>query len=636
MSPADIRVAILGNPSQPAVPWNDENVTYLARMGFTAVQLNIAWSYRPNDEVLNLEDVVEIGAHGSEARAQIGRRAAELRRRAALAKQAGLRTILHVGAPFQGRNGYNGDALPQCVSDPTVLDRYAQALRTLGASQPDLDDLLVYTYDQDAWLCSEFEGCPRCSGVPLHLRVSGFINALAAVWRGQRPDGRLWWEPWELSAGQALAAIALLDPSATGLMLHSSIAEVISTMPVDSFVRNAALAAKDRGIALVIEAFLSSANEEVEPWTRLPVPCVTLRQVRAILTVPGVSGIKEYYGIAPSRFDINAQAAAELFQHPDWEDDAVLRRLAEGFDRPWLAEFWRRASLAYVKFPWDASWFARELGNSEPLHELTAAHVRGQQAAQPPWETPAWRSTRHGLFMATTDGRRHPWFLEDVGLRCAEAATTMDTALDWYDRHAGDGRIGENGGSDGGNGAIGDDADDGIGANDASHGIGANDGDGANDANHGIGANGGHGIGRQTSYDRRLAAELIRQRLDAEGFVTRARAYHYHLRETLLAQMLRAGTARRQALLAELAQVLRADLANQERELRRAERCPSDRPEPQPVQVSWRWVVPARTDTGPIRRAIELLERDPEAFLDIYFRETPDAATIGQFSLTSR
>ena len=47
-------------------------------------------------------------------------------------------------------------------------------------------------------------------------------------------------------------------------------------------------------------------------------------------------------------------------------------------------------------------------------------------------------------------------------------------------------------------------------------------------------------------------------------------------------------------------------------------------------------MVPARTDTGPIRRAIELLERDPAAFLDTYFRETPDAATIGQFSLTSR
>ena len=569
-----IRVAILGSPVQPDVPWTSANVARLVDSGFNAVQLNIAWSYRPNDEPLNLEDVVEMGGPEPVKRNRIKWWAGELRRRAALARAAGLRTLLQVGVPFQGRHGYRGSSLPQCVSDPAVEDRYCAALRALAEQQPQLDDLLVYTYDQDAWLCSEFDGCPRCTGVPLHLRVTAFLNHLAAEWTTVRPDGRLWWEPWELSAGQALSAIPLLG-SGTGLMVHSTIAEVISCMSVDVFVRVAAAMAEAHRIPLVVEAFLSCANEEVEPWTHLPSPLVTLHQLRRIHEVPGVRGVKEYYGMASRRFDTNARAATVWFHHPTWSDDEILGEVASEFAVDGLVEFWRRASLAYTQYPWDASWFARELGYSQPLHELTAATVRGQQAEQPPWETPAWRSTRQGVFMATADTRQHPWFLEDIGLRFQLAADTMESAIGWFDTNV-------------------------------------------------------------TIHDDEPGHALLRQRWEAEGFVTRTRAYALHIRETLLSRLLRDGHGSREALLAELTDELNADLHNQEREVRRAAQDDETRVAPRPVQLQSRWVVPLTRDTGAMESAIQLLRSDPDRFRATCFPEVPDHATLGQFSLTSR
>src|SRR5690606_23997813 len=133
-----------------------------------------------------------------------------------------------------------GVPLPQCISDPAVAERYTEALGGFATAFPDVDDLLLYMYDQDAWLCSEFEGCDRCAGVPLHERAPAFLNAIAAAWAAARPGGRTWWEPWELSAGQTLAAISRMEPGSTGLIMHSTIAEVISTMAADRFFRNAA------------------------------------------------------------------------------------------------------------------------------------------------------------------------------------------------------------------------------------------------------------------------------------------------------------------------------------------------------------------------------------------------------------
>ncbi|MCI0159393.1 hypothetical protein KNO15_22045 [Leifsonia shinshuensis] len=585
MTAGPVRVAVLGTPSQPETDWSSERLRDLGRDGFTDVQVNIAWSYRPADEVLTLEDLVAVegapesgGRDGDDGRA---RRLAVVRKRTEAAHDAGLRTLLHLGLPYQGRAGFDGAALPQCVSDPATAERYDVALGDLAGRLPDLDDLLIYTYDQDAWLCSEFGDCPRCSGVPLHRRLPAFLASLAARWRRLRPHGRLWWEPWELSAGQALACIHALADVPIGLMVHSNVGEVISTGAADRFVRAAVAGAARAGLPIVVEVFLSSSNEEVEPWRHLPVPGVTLRQLRAVESLDGVAGIKEYFGLQADPFDVNALAAAAHFADPGAPDDRILELLAARFERPWLAGFWRVASEAYELYPWDASWFVRQLGRSEPVHALSAATVRGTQTAASEWDTPAWRSTRHAVFQRVDDSEPHPWLLEDVQLRFQAAADRMTEAFALVPRSAVD-----------------------------------------------VDA---------TDPDDLLAGHIRAQVSEVEGFITRTTAYACHLRATALAALLRSAPPERIASLTdELRAVLRHDADNQVRELRRRAARPDDVAPPSALQIAERWVVPGRDDLSAIVAAIALLDDDPVAFLDRYLLPQPGTADAGQFSVTSR
>ena len=585
MTERSVRIAVLGTPSQPETDWSAARLRDLRRDGFTDIQVNIAWSYRPADEVLTLADLVAVegapvsgGRDGDGGRA---RRLAVVRTRTEAAHDAGLRTLLHVGLPYQGRAGFDGEALPQCVSDPATAERYDAALGELAERLPDLDDLLLYTDDQDAWLCSEFGDCPRCSGVPLHRRLPAFLASLATRWRRLRPHGRLWWEPWELSAGQALACIDALAGVPIGFMLHSNVGEVISTAAADRFVRAAVAGAARAGVPVVVEVFLSSSNEEVEPWRHLPVPGVTLRQLRAVEALDGVAGIKEYFGLQADPFDVNALAAAAHFADPGAADDTVLELMAARFERPWLARFWRLASEAYELYPWDASWFVRQLGRSEPVHALSAATVRGTQTAASEWDTPAWRSTRHAVFQRVDDSEPHPWLLEDVQLRFEAAADRMTEAL--------------------------------AGVPHSTAG------------------------GEATDSDDAVAAHVRAQVSEAEGFVTRTTAYACHLRATALAALMRSAPPERMApLTEELRAVLRRDADNQVRELRRRAARPDDVAPPSGLQLAERWVVPARDDLSEIIAAIALLDDDPDAFLDRYLLPQPGTADAGQFSVTSR
>ena len=51
-------IAIMGSPQCPEHEWTDERLEELKNLGFNTMQLNIAWGGRPNDEALNLEDIL--------------------------------------------------------------------------------------------------------------------------------------------------------------------------------------------------------------------------------------------------------------------------------------------------------------------------------------------------------------------------------------------------------------------------------------------------------------------------------------------------------------------------------------------------------------------------------------------------
>jgi len=440
----DYKVGFLGIPSSATqfemsvpVPWTQDTVGQLKKLGFNTIQLNVAWGRRPGDEPLNVEDVVQLSPEqdqqypqtvplrcqpGAEARQK---RRADLRHRIALCRKAGLRTIFHFGAPYNAHGRY-GDGPPNCLMDQKLSRRHELLLEVFSREFPGVDDLLVYTYDQDAWLCSEFGPCPRCLGIPLAERLAPFLDCLAAKWRSFSPKGRLWWEPWELSAGQVLACAERVKPQGFGLALHCNIAEVMGTLPVDRWLKNTATIARQRDIPVIVEYWLGGPSEELETFYHLAHPLVTLRGLKTIAAVPGVAGIKEYFGLNPTVEDPNLRMTGLFLRNPAISEADALKALAKPYGKVagGMTEFWRLTSQGMELFPWETSWYIREVGRSRTDHSLSAAMLRGQQC-----HTPSWCSTRHAIFMKTDDTQPDPWMLEDVQLRCQLAADRWETAL---------------------------------------------------------------------------------------------------------------------------------------------------------------------------------------------------------------
>ncbi len=435
--PLKYKVGFLGAPSWPQTPWNDVNMQKMRELGFNTMQLNIAWGYRPGDEPLNLEDVVGApagqvmtagdSAYGITLRtsAKIRERGDKLRQRVRICRQYGFRTIFHFGAPcvlYPAR-----EPLDQCISDDATVARYITLIKDFHAQYPGVDDLLCYTYDQNAWLCSEFGPCPRCHGVPLPQRVAKFVNTLARTWHLLNPRGILWWEPWELSAGETYKAVDLLDSTCTGLSIHSDIAEVQIALPADRWFRNIVAQARERKIPVIGEVWMGGPTEEVEPYLHIAAPLATLRALRAVAGVWGLDGVKEYYGNIPDKEDPNLRMTAIFFRRPGIGDEAALTELARpyGLAAKGVADYWRLSSSAIALYPWDVSWLAREIGRSDPAHLLSAAVLKGAS-----WQTPSWQSTRRTAFMRTDDTvQPNFWMREDIQMRCEQAAGKMQAAI---------------------------------------------------------------------------------------------------------------------------------------------------------------------------------------------------------------
>lgn len=441
--PFDYRVGHLGCPSSNVdfemaipVPWTKETIQQFKNLGFNTIQLNVAWGSRPGDEPLNIEDIVQLSTEldrqypqvvplrskpGDEAR---DKRRMELQKRIKLCREAGLRTIFHFGAPYNAHARY-GDCPPNSLMDPKVTRRYVLLLETFAREFPGVDDILIYTYDQDAWLSNEFN-CEGSLGIPLHERVVPFLDSLNASWQKLSPGGRLWWEPWELSAGQVITCVEQINPEGFGLAVHANIAEVMATLPVDRWLKNTVTIARQRNIPVIVEYFLGSPSQELETIYHFPCPLVTLRGLQAIASIPGVTGIKEYFGLDPTCEDPNLRMTSIFFRNPAIPEAEALNLLAKPYGKASdkMKELWRLTSEGMELFPWETSWYMGQIGRSRTDHALSAAFLRG---GKPP--TPSWFSTRQAIFMKNDPQQPHPWMLEDVQLRCQAAAKRWEAAL---------------------------------------------------------------------------------------------------------------------------------------------------------------------------------------------------------------
>jgi hypothetical protein len=153
------RVGFLGQPASceaawiRKVPWTKQNIERLKELGFTAIQVDVAWT-RPDDEILCIEDIVQLTPEEQKLCPQpvplrsrpgaesLAARQDTIRQRIALAKQAGLRTLLLVGAPYNAHARY-GDNPPNCILDEKTVKRHILLLERLAKVLPGLDDLQI-------------------------------------------------------------------------------------------------------------------------------------------------------------------------------------------------------------------------------------------------------------------------------------------------------------------------------------------------------------------------------------------------------------------------------------------------------------------------------------------------------------
>ena len=435
-------MGFLGVPCHPEVDWDDANLQRMKDLGFNGLQLNIAWGYRPNDEALNLEDVIDLPSQlprtaGDKSREKmrtperIALRSEKIRHRIEISRKYGFRTMFHFGAPNvlypPESPGAPGVILDQCISDEATLSRYVTLLKAFHAKFPGVDDLLCYTYDQNAWLCNEAGACSRCHGVPLPGRVTKFINTLARAWRELNPKGTFFWEPWELSAGQTYQCVDLLDSTCVGLSLHSNIAEVQIASPADRWFKNMLTKAAERNIPVLGELWTGSPTEEMEPFLHIATPLATLRALRAVNEAGKLKGIKEYYGNVPDQEDPNLRMTGLFFKNPGIPEEEGLAQLAKPYGKAaeGVKKFWRLSSEAVEMYPWDVSWLARVVGRSTPKHTLSAAILKGAS-----WQTPSWQANRRVAFMRT-DETAPPnfWMCEDVQIRFEQTAGKLEQAI---------------------------------------------------------------------------------------------------------------------------------------------------------------------------------------------------------------
>jgi hypothetical protein len=412
-------VGVVGNPSVPEIDWDDDQLQKIKSLGVNVVQLSIAWGHKPANEVLNLEDL------DAEQREKFSFRIQQ-------AKKQKLGVMAHFGIPRMV------DGQPACVLDPDVQEKYRTLLTDFMQSFPDVDDVLVYTFDQGAWLCSEFGPCPRCIGVPLHERLPQFLDMLNHTMQQCRPSARLWWKPWELSKGQVFRVLEQVDSRNFGLVLNPSTSNEVYPFNDRSFrsdlgVKRLVQIARERTIPVLgeFDHTLYKPLYQIEDFF----PRLIYEQMNGWKQLEGVIGVKEYYGFAPTTFSVNAAMLRAWMNSPDAPLDKLLNEIAEPYGReakPHLLQAWEYVAQSIEVFPWDTTYMIGPMGldrGRDGSHGWEPAAILNAT-----WDTPIWKANRRGNFMLTEEDKAHPWLFEDAGLRLEDCARLSLKAVAAYDR----------------------------------------------------------------------------------------------------------------------------------------------------------------------------------------------------------
>ena len=422
----DYFVGIVGSPSIPDISWSDNELRQIKSLGVNMLQLSIAWGGRPANEVLNLEDLD-------------AEQVKKWRFRVEQARKFGFSTIAQFGIPklLYTSNGYS-IVQPACILAPDIRDKYSRLLGGFLDRFPEVDDVLVYTYDQNAWLCSEFGPCPRCSGIPLSERLVEFLNFLNDVMQKHRPGGTLWWKPWEISNGETIKIVKDVNASHFGLVLNSSSANEAypfndRAFKSDLAIKRTVQVASDRKIPVIgeIDYTFYKGYYLLEDYF----PRFVYEQLQNWREMKGVVGIKEYFGFAPSNFSVNAAMLRACMRSPNATLEELLEEIAAPYGEkaaPLMISAWEYVARGVEAFPWDVTYLIGQLGlnkGDNGSHSWDPVSI-----ANGTWNTPAWKTNRRANFMMTNDFKAHPWLFENVGLQLEDSASLLLQAVEQFEK----------------------------------------------------------------------------------------------------------------------------------------------------------------------------------------------------------
>ncbi|GAA3603424.1 hypothetical protein GCM10022396_20970 [Flavivirga amylovorans] len=424
----EIFVGLVGNPMViEDIKWDDEQMEDLKELGVNMVQLSLAWGGKPGGEVINIEDLDEDSTQMDKWKFRVKQ-----------CVKHGMKPLAHFGIP---RMLNMATYKPACITNKVVIAKYDGLIRKFMKNFPEVNDILVYTYDQQAWLCSEFGPCPRCTGIPLHDRLPGFLNMINTAMKESRSKDTkttLWWKPWEISKGQTINIMKRLNHENFGLMLNSSTSNEVYPFNDGSFssdlgLRRLVQYAYENNIPVVgeFDHTLYKPLYQIDDYF----PRLIYEQMKGWKDMKGVVGIKEYYGFAPSTYSVNFAMLEAWLKNPDASVDTLLKQIAKPYGKKsseYMIEAWDYIAQGVVAYPWDVTYLIGPLGlqrGGGVSHPWNYVKIMNGT-----WDTPIWEANRRANFMMTDTKVAHPWIFEDAGLRLEDAAELNFKAVKTFDK----------------------------------------------------------------------------------------------------------------------------------------------------------------------------------------------------------
>lgn len=419
-------VGIVGNPSVVSdIRWDDEQLKDLKELGVNMLQLSIAWGGKPGNEVINLEDLED------------PQQVEKWKYRISQCEKHGFKTLAHFGVPRM----LNYDPVkPACIQDEQIRSTYVNLMNKFMTTFPEVNDILVYTYDQQAWICSEFGPCPKCTGIPISDRLPSFLELLKNTMQKNRSNVKttLWWKPWEISKGQTIEILKKIDHNGFGLMLNSSTSNEVYPFNDGSFKSDLGL---KRLVQFAYEHNIPVVGE-FDHTLYKPLyliddffPRLIYEQMNGWKEMQGVIGVKEYYGFAPSTYSVNYTMLKAWMKAPSASLDELLKQIATPYGKktaPLMIQAWEYVAQAVEAYPWDVTYLIGPMGldrNDKGEHGWDYVKI-----VNGTWDTPIWEANRRANFMLTDSKTAHPWIFEDAGLRLEDAAQLNFKAVEYFNK----------------------------------------------------------------------------------------------------------------------------------------------------------------------------------------------------------